>query len=132
MIEEHARSYIGTPFRHQGRRPGRGLDCAGVVVCALRALGRRVDDTRNYRRTPPRGLLRESFQRHGFTCVSGNPRNSDVLLFWVRDKRLEIHCGVACDGDRFVHVEDGGRVEFASLGGWRKQLAAVLRLGGGA
>lgn len=129
MISHHATSYIGTPFRHQGRRPGRGLDCAGVIVCALRAMGRRVEDTRNYRKIPPRGLLRESFQRNGFNCVSGAPRNSDLLLFWIRDKRLEIHCGVVVEGG-FVHVEDGGCVEFSLLDGWRRQLAAVLRLGG--
>ncbi len=26
-----ARECIGTPFRHQGRNPGRGLDCVGLV-----------------------------------------------------------------------------------------------------
>lgn len=30
---------IGTPFRAGGRRPGQGLDCAGVVIEALRAMG---------------------------------------------------------------------------------------------
>ncbi len=34
-----ARSYIGTPFHHQGRLPGVGLDCAGVIVCALAECG---------------------------------------------------------------------------------------------
>lgn len=33
------RSYVGTPFQHRGRVPGRGLDCAGVVICAARELG---------------------------------------------------------------------------------------------
>lgn len=33
-----ARSYIGTPFHHMGRRPGVGLDCAGVVICVAKEL----------------------------------------------------------------------------------------------
>lgn len=33
-----ARSYIGTPFHHAARAPGKGLDCAGLVICAMRAL----------------------------------------------------------------------------------------------
>lgn len=36
-IEEIARSYLGTPFEHQGRTPGEQLDCAGTVICLARA-----------------------------------------------------------------------------------------------
>lgn len=32
-----ARATIGAPFRAHGRDPALGLDCVGVVVCALRA-----------------------------------------------------------------------------------------------
>lgn len=34
-----ARGFIGTPYQHRGRTPGLALDCAGVVICAARALG---------------------------------------------------------------------------------------------
>jgi cell wall-associated NlpC family hydrolase len=34
-----ARSYVGTPWTHMARAPGSGIDCAGVVICAGRALG---------------------------------------------------------------------------------------------
>jgi cell wall-associated NlpC family hydrolase len=34
-----ARSYVGTQFHHAARLPGVGMDCAGVVICAGRALG---------------------------------------------------------------------------------------------
>lgn len=33
-----ARTWIDTPFRHQGRDKGIGVDCAGVVVGVARAL----------------------------------------------------------------------------------------------
>lgn len=34
-----ARGFIDTPYHHMGRRPGVGLDCAGVLICAGRAAG---------------------------------------------------------------------------------------------
>jgi cell wall-associated NlpC family hydrolase len=34
-----ARSYLGTPYAHMGRKPGVGLDCAGVLICVGRDLG---------------------------------------------------------------------------------------------
>lgn len=34
-----ARACLGTPFRPQGRVPGLGLDCVGLVLVAARAAG---------------------------------------------------------------------------------------------
>lgn len=34
-----ARALLGTPFHHQGRSPGVGIDCAGVPIVVARALG---------------------------------------------------------------------------------------------
>ena len=39
QIIEEARSWLGTPFRHQGRVKGVGCDCAGLVVGVASALG---------------------------------------------------------------------------------------------
>jgi len=36
---EECRSYVGTPYRHQGRSKGVGVDCAGVLDGAARAVG---------------------------------------------------------------------------------------------
>lgn len=33
-----ARSYLGTPWHHLERQPGIGMDCAGLVICTMRAL----------------------------------------------------------------------------------------------
>lgn len=32
-ITKTARSWIGTPFKHQGRIKGLGVDCVGLIVC---------------------------------------------------------------------------------------------------
>lgn len=39
MIVETARSYLGTPFHHQARLKGVGVDCVGLVICVARELG---------------------------------------------------------------------------------------------
>lgn len=39
-----ARFWLGTPFRHQGRVRGVGVDCGGLVVMAARAAGCPVQD----------------------------------------------------------------------------------------
>jgi hypothetical protein len=33
------RSYAGTPFHHQGRVPGVGMDCPAPMICAARHFG---------------------------------------------------------------------------------------------
>lgn len=47
-----ARACIGTPFVHQGRIPGRALDCAGLVVAVAQAIGADYRDVQGYGRTP--------------------------------------------------------------------------------
>lgn len=52
-----ARDAIGTPFRHQGRQPGRALDCAGLVVTVAERIGADYADQPTYSRRPSSGLL---------------------------------------------------------------------------
>jgi NlpC/P60 family putative phage cell wall peptidase len=39
MIVAEARSWIGTPYHHQARAKGVGVDCAGLVIGIARELG---------------------------------------------------------------------------------------------
>lgn len=81
-----ARSYIGTPFRHQGRMPGRGLDCVGVIACIGRELGLFQYDVVGYARQPTSW---SSLKRHvvaaGFTPVQV-ARPGDVHLMAIVDR----------------------------------------------
>ena len=36
---EIARQYIGTPFHHQGRVKGEGIDCVGLLICVFKDIG---------------------------------------------------------------------------------------------
>ena len=47
----------GTPFRHQGRVLGRGLDCAGLYIFVCQSLDIPYQDATGYPRTPYDGEL---------------------------------------------------------------------------
>ena len=38
-VVEIAREYIGTPYIHQARVKGHGIDCAGLLICVAKELG---------------------------------------------------------------------------------------------
>ncbi len=53
-IVETAREYLGTPYHHQARLKGFGVDCVGLLICVARDRGI-VDsefDIRGYNRVP--------------------------------------------------------------------------------
>lgn len=99
MIPAHvtaARSYIGTGWCHRGRRPGRWLDCIGLVVCSLQAAGRPVQDRLLYGREPEkddlRGALRAEF---GAPLPKAQARVGDIGLF--RGLVYPLHVGIIAD-----------------------------------
>lgn len=53
------RTFIGTPFRHQGRKQGVGVDCVGLLWGSARKLG---IDLMDYVRYSPRGAPEEFMQ----------------------------------------------------------------------
>lgn len=97
-IAAAAESFIGTPFRHQGRRPGGGLDCVGVWVCALEACGDVVEDVTTYRRLPDsRELIRHMVRQ--FVEVD-EPEIGDALVMNAprhkQPRHLAIYVGDGC------------------------------------
>lgn len=61
-LDDAARAYLKTPFRHQGRTP-RGCDCIGLLVMALIDCGRPVSDSTTYGKDPTDGRLEREMER---------------------------------------------------------------------
>lgn len=59
-IVAEARTHVGTPWVHQGRTPGHGLDCAGLVIVVARSLGLVAEDfdVNGYTPAPDGSMLR--------------------------------------------------------------------------
>ena len=77
-----ARDCLGTPFVHQGRIPGRALDCAGLVVAVAQAVGVEYIDQTGYSRSPSGGLLEAALDdQPGITRIAPADRAAgDILL----------------------------------------------------
>lgn len=73
-----AMAMVGTPFHAQGRAPGVGLDCIGLVICAARQCGYMPVDRAAYPMRPD-GTLQPAIERQ-LDRVSGGPQPGDVLL----------------------------------------------------
>jgi hypothetical protein len=58
-VVDAARTHVDTPWRHQGRRSGEALDCAGHVIVVARQLGLVEPgfDINGYSRAPDGSML---------------------------------------------------------------------------
>ena len=95
-----ARSYIGTPFHHMGRLPGVGLDCAGVLVCAARALALVAPDfdVPAYTPTPDGRQMIEWCERFMTPVAQDEMQPGDAILL-ITDLHPQ-HLGILGD---YVH-----------------------------
>lgn len=83
----NARSYLGTPFRHQGRLPGVALDCVGLIVCSALATGLQVRDVHDYPSEPDGGRLMRELDKQ-FARLTWPGRPGDVLVMrFIHDPR---------------------------------------------
>ena len=101
-----AAQLVGVRFRLQGRDPATGLDCVGVVLAALGAIGRPVPAVTGYGlRNCDYGRFGEHFARAGLAPVSGCPAIGDVLQ--VSPGPGQMHLLVAAQQGGFVHAHAG-------------------------
>lgn len=127
-----ARSWIGTPYRHQAACKGAGCDCLGLVRGVWRDLcGREPADVPAYTMdwSEPQGEERlwqaarlYLFERRG-TVMPG-----DVILFRMRAGSVAKHLGIVAEvgaNARFIHAYSGrGVVESPLSGPWARRVVA--------
>ena len=114
-----AERLVGTPFRLHGRDPATGVDCIGLVACALEAAGLRADPPQGYMlRNTKLGVHVDKAGKSGFTPVAGPVIRGDLLL--VRPGPAQHHLIVALGKARVVHAHAGLRrvVVQAADTGW--------------
>lgn len=66
QVVDEARSWVGTPYQHQARIKGIGVDCAGLLIGVARALGivSPIFDVTGYTRRPDGWSLIETCEQH--------------------------------------------------------------------
>lgn len=133
---EEARSWIGTPYRHQASVKGVGCDCLGLVRGVWRGcLGAEPELPPPYAPdwAEAGGLetLQQAALRHLRSLPSAEFAAGDVLLFRYRDGCLAKHVAIASAADRMIHAHDGALVcEIAITPWWRRRLVQAFSFPG--
>ena len=124
------RSAIGTPFKHQGRQPGKGLDCVGLIVFVGRSLGLFDYDFDGYGRLPKRGELQKHILAAGFVPIdSGLTVPGDILL--MRFRKLPQHTAIVTDkGMLHAHMRSFAVVEHGIDDYWKQRIMAGYQFPG--
>lgn len=131
-VIDEARSWIGTPYRHQASLKGIGCDCLGL----LRGVWRNVMGAEP--ELPPpyspdwaeagADTLVAAARRHLIEVGVAAFEPGDVLLFRWRDALPAKHCAIATSSDTMIHAHDGASVaEVAFAPWWRRHLAYAFR-----
>lgn len=122
-----ARECVGTPFHHQGRIVGRGIDCAGVIVHVAERAGIQHDSPTNYSRQPHGGMLESILDTQpGLIRVTGEPQPGDVLL--MRFGRTAQHLGIFT-GTGLIHAYQKVNkcVEHDLDDQWQRRIVRIYR-----
>lgn len=94
-IIRSARNLLRTPFHHQGRVPGHGIDCAGVLVEIARDLGMPFVDCPSYSRFPRHGTMSDYLRKSGCQEIPvSRAIAGDILTFWYQKRDRENHGAV--------------------------------------
>ncbi len=124
-----ARACVGTPFHHQGRCAGVGLDCIGLVIHAARAAGMVVQDRTDYGLRPDGQSLARALETHGARRIDVFDAG-DILLF--RYDRQPQHVALATSTETMIHSFAPARcvVETLISDYWKRRLVGAWRVAG--
>jgi NlpC/P60 family putative phage cell wall peptidase len=135
-IVAEARSWIGTPYRHQASLKGVGCDCLGLVRGVWRALygeepERAPPYARDWAESASGEPLAEAGLRHLVPLAVAAFAPGDVLLFRWRAHLVAKHAAIVSAPDRMIHAHDGAAVaEVALAPWWRRRIAYAFRFPG--
>lgn len=136
-IVETARSWIGTPFHHQARCKGAGVDCVGLVLCVAKELGYVAQDfdVLGYSRRPDGVTLMHHLHAQLDEVSQADMRPGDVVC--VAFDALPQHVGVVGDylhgGLSIIHADSRHKrvVETRLMFGAAMRFVAAFRFGDG-
>ncbi len=124
-----ARSWIGTPYRHQASLKGVGCDCLGLLVGVWRELGGAMPEklppyTPDWAEANGRETFAEGLRAILDEIDPRDAREGDIVLFRWRAHLPAKHAGILTAPDRMVHAQAKARVaEVAMSDWWRRRVA---------
>ena len=132
QILREARSWIGTPYRHQASVKGAGTDCLGLVRGIWRAVYQAEPEapppyTPDWAEALGQDTLLEAAQRHMNERAIGEARSGDLILFRMGLGTPAKHAAIMSGQDTIIHAYWGRSVcETRLVPWWRRRMAAVF------
>lgn len=136
-VIEEARSWIGTPFRHQGRIKGYGIDCVGLIYCVGKELDIMEHDMSTkkalkylgYPAIPKTPIVRQACDEYLVKIPLSDFGPGDVVL--MRYGRIARHVGIFT-GHTIIQVmaRIGKCVEHSLDKKWRERFCGYYRYPG--
>ncbi len=142
-IVAEARSWLGTPYRHQASVKGTGCDCFGLIRGVWRALYGPEPEavpaySRDWRVESGKETLIAAGLRHMHSVAINGRQPGDVLIFRMKPGLIATHCGilsavsevnVGSEGGlgHFIHAQERGTVNEVPLADWwRRRIVGVF------
>ena len=120
-VVREARTWVGVPFRHQGRDRN-GIDCVGLPIVVLKSLGITVPEFAplDYPRQPTTDLERRFLP--SCTPLPDYVPGCAIVIKWQRSL---MHIALYTDTDTLIHVMERNKavVEHGFRGMWRERFA---------
>lgn len=127
-VVAEARRWLGTPFRHGGRRLGAGVDCIGLAIGVARVLGLPYQDAAGYPRRPDEDELARGLARVLAHCAPEEAKPGDLLRLSCRGRAT--HVAIVTErGILHAHAPSGRVIEHGYDGTWPGPAVAAYRLG---
>lgn len=128
QVIDAARTWVGVPFRHQGRARS-GIDCLGLPIVVLQQLGvlpPRFEIT-NYGRLPSEALA-AGITRYCTPAPKAAIPGTLIAIAWAK---LASHVAI-CTGPTLIHAYEriGGVVEHGYRSRWLTMTHSAWRLPG--
>ncbi|GER07176.1 hypothetical protein GCM10007972_18040 [Iodidimonas muriae] len=121
-----ARRWLGTPFHHQGRVRGVGVDCAGLVIGVARELDLMCIDVTGYGHRPDDTEMERLVRAHLTEIPLAEAGLGDVLLLLIdgRPQHLAIRTDIG-----MIHAYAPARkvVEHRIDDSWASRIVAAFR-----
>lgn len=116
-VVETAKQWLGTPWKHNHRCKGFGIDCVNLLGVCAEAVGMKIDLPKVYNRIPSHSSLHLSIERYFKPIHITLVQKGDIHLFSVNGDNN--HVGIALDDFLFIHAcfrsNSKGRVQINNL-----------------
>lgn len=119
LVVAEARKYLGTPYHHQGRILGHGVDCYGLIEMVARGLGFACPEKVRYSRLPDATQLIAYMDEYAIPVTT--PQPGDILIMTFMDQMR--HMGIMTDVG-MIHSYEPSRmvIEHAIDSVWQRRI----------